>query len=191
MIVALLGSGSRASTFVLVALYFQQILALSPEQAGVAMVPTSLTGFAVSLTVLPRLLGAIGPVRSMIMGLVVLAAGHLWLAYVPTGNGYAVAVLPALLLVATGVALSFTPTTMVMAAALPATHTGLASGLAGTSMQIGGALGTAVFIVIGIGTRGAVHGALDSAGFSAAFAAAALVSLLTAALAATLPRSRA
>ena len=85
--VALLGGASRASTFVLVALYFQQVLAMSPEQAGFAMVPTSLTGFAVSLAVLPRVLGAIGPVRSMVLGLVVLAAGHLWLANAPTGSG--------------------------------------------------------------------------------------------------------
>ena len=149
-VVALLGGAARASTFVLVALYFQQVLAMSPQQAGLAMVPTSLAGFAVSLTVLPRVLDAIGPVRSLVLGLVVLAAGHLWLAYVPAGSGYAVAVLPGLLLVATGVALSFTPTTMVLASAVPGTHTGLASGLAGASMQVGGALGTAVFIVIGI-----------------------------------------
>lgn len=189
-IVALLGGASRASTFVLVALYFQQVLGLSPGQAGVAMVPTSLAGFAVSLTVLPRLLGSIGPMRSLVLGLVVLAAGHLWLAYVPADSGYVIAVLPALLLVATGVALSFTPTTMVLASAVPATHTGLASGLAGASMQIGGALGTAGFIVIGIAAGGPVHGALDGSGFSAAFTAAAIVSLLTAALGATLPRPR-
>jgi EmrB/QacA subfamily drug resistance transporter len=189
-ILALLGGASRASTFVLVALYFQQVLALSPGQAGVAMVPTSLAGFAVSLTVLPRLLGSIGPVRSLVLGLVVLAAGHLWLAYVPVESGYVVAVLPALILVATGVALSFTPTTMVLASAVPATHTGLASGLAGAAMQIGGALGTAGFIVVGIAAGGPVHGALDSSGFSAAFTAAAIVSLLTAALGATLPRPR-
>ena len=46
----------------------------------------------------------------------------------PTGASYPVAVLPGLLLVATGVALSFTPTTMVIASAAPDTHTGLASG---------------------------------------------------------------
>jgi EmrB/QacA subfamily drug resistance transporter len=189
-IVALLGGASRASTFVLVALYFQQVLALSPGQAGAAMVPTSLAGFAVSLTVLPRLLGSIGPVGSLVLGLVVLAAGHLWLAYVPVESGYVIAVLPALLLVATGVALSFTPTTMVLASAVPATHTGLASGLAGAAMQVGGALGTAGFIVIGIAAGGPVHSALDSSGFSAAFTAAAIVSLLTAALGATLPRPR-
>jgi len=188
--VALLGGATRGSTFVLVALYFQQVLAMSPQQAGFAMVPTSLTGFAVSLRVLPRVLSAIGPLRSLVVGLVILAAGHLWLAYAPTDSGYVVAVLPGLLLVATGVALSFTPTTMVLASAVPATHTGLASGLAGASMQVGGALGTAAFIVIGISSGRPVEGALDAAGFSAAFTAAAVVALLTAALGATLARPR-
>ena len=59
-----------------------------PQQAGLAMVPTSLTGFAVSLALLPRILRVLGPRRSLVAGLVVLAAGHLWLAYAPTGSGY-------------------------------------------------------------------------------------------------------
>jgi EmrB/QacA subfamily drug resistance transporter len=188
--VALLGGATRGSTFVLVALYFQQVLALSPVQAGFAMVPTSLTGFAVSLTVLPRVLSTLGAARSLVLGLVVLAAGHLWLAYVPAGSGYVGSVLPGLLLVATGVALSFTPTTMVVASAVPATHTGLASGLAGAAMQVGGALGTAAFIVIGLAASQPLEGALDRSGFSAAFTAAAVVSLLTAACGTTLVRPR-
>jgi len=188
---ALLGGATRASTFVLVALYLQQVLAMSPEQAGFAMVPTSLTGFAVSLFALPRLLGALGPARSLVLGLVVLASGHLWLAYAPLGPGYAVAVLPGLLLVATGVALSFTPTTMVLASAVPASHTGLASGLAAASMQVGAALGTAAFIVVGVAAGGRGEGTLDAAGFSAAFTAAAIVALTTAVLGLGLARSRA
>ena len=188
--VALLGGATRGSTFVLVALYFQQVLALSPVQAGFAMVPTSLTGFAVSLTVLPRVLSTLGAARGLVLGLVVLATGHLWLAYVPAGSGYVGSVLPGLLLVATGVALSFTPTTMVVASAVPATHTGLASGLAGAAMQVGGALGTAAFIVIGLAASQPLEGALDRSGFSAAFTAAAVVSLLTAACGTTLVRPR-
>lgn len=188
--VALLGGASRASTFVLVALYFQQVLAMSPLQAGFAMVPTSLAGFVVSLTVLPRLLSTLGAARSLVLGLVVLAAGHLWLAYVPTGSGYVVSVLPGLLLVATGVALSFTPTTMVLTSAVPGTHTGLASGLAGAAMQVGGALGTAAFVVIGLAAGDPVDRVLDPTGFSAAFTAAAVVSLLTAVCGATLTRPR-
>ncbi|WP_374455554.1 MFS transporter [Nocardioides sp.] len=187
-IVALLGGASRASTFVLVALYFQQVLALSPQRAGLAMVPTSLAGFAVSLTLLPRLLRAIGPARSLVLGLVVLAAGHLWLAHAPAGSAYVVGVLPGLLLVATGVALSFTPTTMVLAGSVPATHTGLASGLSGAAMQVGGALGTAVFVVVGLAASDRPSTVLDASGFSAAFTAAAVVALSTAALGAALVR---
>jgi len=179
---AVLGGAARASTFVLVALYLQQALAMAPQQAGLAMVPTSLTGFVVSLGVLPRMLRTMGPRRSLVIGLVVLAAGHLWLAYAPTGSGYPVAVLPGLLLVATGVALSFMPTTMVIASAVPEAHTGLAAGLAGSASQVGAALGTATFTAVGLafGMRGAAT--LTSTGFVAAFTAAAVVALATAAL---------
>ena len=93
---------------------------------------SAVAGFAVSLLLLPRVLRAFGPQRSLVIGLVVLAAGYLWLEHAPCDTGCLAAVLPGLLLVATGVATgvapSFTPTTMVIASAVPASHTGLASG---------------------------------------------------------------
>ena len=187
---AILGGAARASTFVLVALFLQQALLLDPRHAGLAMVPTSLTGFVVSLTLLPRVLRVLGPRRSLVTGLVVLAAGHLWLAYAPTDTGYVGAVLPGLLLAATGVALSFTPTTMVIAAAVPDAHAGLASGLAGSATQVGSALGTSVFTAVGIAVGGTATGTISSTGFTAAFTAAAVVSLATAALGCTIVRSR-
>jgi EmrB/QacA subfamily drug resistance transporter len=187
---AVLGGAARASTFVLVALYLQQALHMVPERAGVAMVPTALTGFAVSLTLLPRVLRVLGPRRSLVLGLVVLAAGHLWLAYGPADHGYLVAVLPGLLLVATGVALSFTPTTMVIAAAVPPTQTGLAAGVAGSATQVGAALGTAAFTAIGLAVSGSGARVLTPSGFTAAFTAAAVVSLITAALGCTVIRAR-
>ncbi len=179
---AVLGAGARASSFVLVALYFQQALAMAPREAGLAMVPTSVAGFAISMTVLPRLLKAVEPQRLVVVGLVVLAAGHLWLANVSQHGGYALGVLPGLILVAAGVALSFTPTTMVVAASVPEAHAGLASGLAATASQVGGALGTATFIVVGLSVADSGSRVLGPAGFSAAFTAAAAVALGTAAL---------
>jgi hypothetical protein len=154
------------------------------------MVPTSLTGFAFALTLLPRIVRALGPQRSLVTGLVVLAAGHLWLAHAHTTAGYAAAVLPGLLLVAVGVALSFTPTTMVIAGAVPDTHTGLASGLAGSATQVGAALGTATFTAIGVTVSGPVSHTLGGTGFSAAFTAAAVVALATAVLGTTIARTR-
>jgi MFS family permease len=189
---AVLGGAARASSFVLVALYLQQALHMAPRQAGLSMVPTSVTGFVVSLAFLPRVLRVLGPRRTLVAGLVVLAAGHLWLAYGPHGAGYPVAVLPGLLLVAVGVALSFTPTTMVIASSVPETHTGLASGLAGSATQVGAALGTAVFTAIGIAVSGsaASGGTLNTSGFTAAFTAAAVVALATAALGCTVARTK-
>jgi predicted MFS family arabinose efflux permease len=179
---ALLGGAARASTFVLVALFLQQALDMDPQHAGLAMVPTSLTGLLVNLTLLPRLVRRFGEHRTLVAGMVVLAAGHLWLAFAPAGAGYAAGVLPGLLLAATGVALSFTPTTMVLAAAMPQTHAGLASGLAGSATQVGSALGTSTFTAIGIAAGGAALGTLSPLGFTAAFTAAAVTSVATAAL---------
>jgi EmrB/QacA subfamily drug resistance transporter len=187
---AVLGGAARASTFVLLALYLQQALAMAPRQAGLAMVPTSIAGFVVSLAVLPRMLRAVGPRRTLVIGLVVLATGHLWLAHAPRDAGYLVQVLPGLLLVATGVALSFMPTTMVITSAVPAAHAGLGSGLAGSATQVGAALGTATFTAIGLAAGGASAGVLSTSGFSAAFTAAAVVALATAALGCTVARPR-
>jgi EmrB/QacA subfamily drug resistance transporter len=180
---AVLGGAARASTFVLIALFLQQALSMAPQQAGLAMVPTSLTGFVVSLALLPRVLRRLGPQRSLVVGLVILAGGHLWLAHAPHEGGYAVAVLPGLFLVAVGVALSFTPTTMVIASSVPETHAGLASGLAGSATQVGAAVGTATFTAVGLAVAGG-H-ALGQTGFTAAFTAAAGVSLITALLGTT------
>jgi EmrB/QacA subfamily drug resistance transporter len=187
---ATFGGAARASTFVLVALYLQQALAMAPQQAGLAMVPTSVTGFVVSLALLPRLLRRIGPRPALVIGLVILSGGHLWLGHASATAGYFVAVLPGLLLVAVGVAFSFMPTTMVIASAVPQEYAGLASGLASSATQVGAALGTATFTTIGLTIGGSGAGTLQSTGFSAAFTAAALVALATAALGSTIARRR-
>ncbi len=191
VVMALLGGGVRASTFVLAALYLQQAVALAPSRAGLAMAPTSVTVFAVSLAVLPRLIRRYGPERTMVAGLLVLAGGHLWLAHAPVDAPYLEAVLPGLVLVATGVALSFTPTTMVIAAAATSRHAGLASGLAGSATQVGAALGTAGFVSLGVALGGGSAAVLTPAGFSVAFTAAAVVSLVTALVGLGLVRNRA
>ena len=157
------------------------------------MVPTSVTGFVVSLALLPRVLRGTRPAahprrrsrrprrRAPVAGL-----------RTPRRRLPASPSCPGLLLVAVGVALSFTPTTMVIASAVPETHAGLASGLAGSATQVGAALGTAAFTAIGIAVSGsaASGGTLNPSGFTAAFTAAAVVALATAALGCTIARSK-
>ena len=91
-----------------------------------------------------------------------LAAAQLWLARGPSSGVYALDVLPALFLAAAGVAFSFTPTTLVITKSIPAERTGIASGLASASAQLGGALGIATFSTIkAAGSHGLTqHGAI-------------------------------
>ena len=51
---------------------------MAPRQAGFAVVPTSLTKFAFSLALLPRILRNLGPQLTLITDMSVLAAGLLW-----------------------------------------------------------------------------------------------------------------
>lgn len=187
--VNLLGGAARVACFFLVALYLQQGLGYSPVLAGAAMLPTSITGFAVTVILLPRLVTRWGATRTMITGLILVAGSHLWLARGPVAGSYLLDVLPALLLAATGVALSFTPTTLVITSGVPASRSGITSGIASGSAQLGGAIGIAVFSAVHVAAQNATGDATpgidaiaQSQGFSAAFLAAAT----TAAIAATL-----
>ena len=169
--VNLLGGGARVACFVLVALLLQQVLEYSPGMAGLAMLPTSLAGFAVSVLVLPKALNRLGPQRVALVGLLLLVVAHLMLAAVDNGDPYLLRVLPALVVAAAGVAFSFTPTTLVIAEGIAARNSGVSSGLASATAQIGGALGIAVFGALDAARRAAV---LDAGGTSLAAAEAGL-----------------
>ena len=181
IVVNLLGGAARVGVFVLVALLLQQVLEYGPALAGLAMLPTSLFGFAVSVFALPTVLARFGPERVAIFGLALLAAAHLLLSTIDNGDPYLLRVLPALLMAAAGVAFSFTPTTLVIANGMAARNAGVSSGLASSTAQIGGALGIAVFGAIDAANRASAFAAGDSlrvaaeAGLSAAHVAAAVV----------------
>jgi EmrB/QacA subfamily drug resistance transporter len=169
--VNLLGGAARIACFVLVALLLQQVLQYGPGLAGLAMLPTSLAGFAVSLLVLPRALNRLGPQRVVVIGLLLLVVAHLMLATVDNGDSYLLRVLPALLIAAAGVALSFTPTTLVIAEGIAAHNAGVSSGLASATAQIGGAIGIAVFGALDAASRATI---LEAGGSAMAAAEAGL-----------------
>jgi EmrB/QacA subfamily drug resistance transporter len=184
--VNVLGGAARASSFFLVALFLQQVLQFEPQVAGLAMVPTSLAGFAFSVLVLPRALRAWAPERVVLVGLLTLATGHLWLARSPLGATYWIDVLPALFLIAAGVALSFTPSTMVIASGVPAERAGLVSGLSNASSQIGAAIGIALLgalVAAGVASGAGQSAAGLAEGFRLAFGTAAVLAAVAAGLA--------
>lgn len=181
VVVNVLGGAARVACFVLVALLLQQVLEYSPGIAGLAMLPTSVTVFAISTMVLPRVLNRFGPERVAFAGLLLLTAAHLLLATIDNGVPYALRLLPALVLAAAGVAFSFTPTTLVIAEGMAARNAGVSSGLASSTAQIGGALGIAIFGAVDAANRVAILHAGGSplaaaeVGLSAAHLAAAAV----------------
>jgi Major Facilitator Superfamily len=178
VVVNLLGGAGRIASFFLVALYLQEALRYAPATAGLAMLPTSVAGFAVTVLLLPRALGRWGAARTVIIGLLLVGGAHLWLARGPVTGNYVIDVLPGLLLAAAGVALSFTPTTLVITSGLPAERAGIGSGMASASAQLGGALGIAAFSALQ-----AAASTAEGTGYSAAFLGAAGSALLAAVLA--------
>lgn len=183
IVVNMLGGAARIACFVLVALLMQQVLEYDPATAGLAMLPTSLAGFAVSTMLLPRALARLGPEKVTLLGLAMLVVAHTLFASLDVGVPYLWRVLPVLLIAATGVAFSFTPTTLVIADGMTARNAGVSSGLASSTAQIGGAIGIAVFgaidavnraaaLTAGGSAQDAAHAGLSAAHLAAAASAA-------------------
>ena len=186
IVVNVLGGAARVACFVLVALLIQQVLEYAPAAAGLAMLPTSVAGFAVSTLLLPRALARFGAEKVAVLGLILLAVTHLMFASLDHGMPYLARVFPILLLAAVGVAFSFTPTTLVIASGMTSSNAGVGSGLASSTAQIGGALGIAAFGAIDAYRRAAVlaEGGSELAAADAGLSGAHLAAATAAAVAA-------
>ncbi|MCO8272696.1 MFS transporter [Actinoplanes sp. TRM 88003] len=133
----------------------QSRLGFSPVAAGLMMLPISLATIGGSLLA-PRMIPRLGPVRPLLVGLVVVAVGTgafaIAVAYgVPLG-----AFVPATIVFGAGMGLSITGAiTLALSGATPA-EAGAASGLLQTGQQLGGAVGLAAITTISAGAGYAV-----------------------------------
>ncbi|MCW3814786.1 MFS transporter [Micromonospora sp. DR5-3] len=170
----------------LLALHLQLVLGLDPAATGFAFLPAPLVIALVSLGLAGRLMARYGARTVLVSGLALAVVGFLLLARLPVDASYARDVLPAMLVfgVAGGLTLPAV-TTLAMAGAAP-DDAGLASGLANTTQQVGGALGLAALATLAAvrtdasRAAGADQVAALAAGYRSAFAVAA--ALVTAAL---------
>ncbi|MBW9092220.1 MFS transporter [Microbacterium jejuense] len=128
-------------------LHLQNVLGATPFLAGAALLPMTALIVLGMTTVSPRLAARYGTRAMVTWGFVLLAAGLVWLAFAGQG-AYAVAVLPASLVAAAGMALAFVPSLSAAISSAPQEDAGVASGLVNTSYQIGSALGLAVLIAV-------------------------------------------
>jgi EmrB/QacA subfamily drug resistance transporter len=178
----------------MLALYLQRVLGYSAERTGVAFLPVTLTIGAFSLVVAPRAIVRFGARAALLGGVAFLAVGMALLVRISADGGYAVDVLPTLLLFGVGAGLALPSVTTLAMSGPDAADSGLASGLANTTQQIGGALGIAVLTTLATGrTRDLVADGHDAvaaltAGYRFGFGVGAGLLLAALALATVIPR---
>jgi EmrB/QacA subfamily drug resistance transporter len=158
-------------------LYLQQVLGYGAFASGAALLPMTLLLMVFMTAVTARLLARFGARTLIGGGLLVLAAGLVWLSAVEPSGSFLIDVLPASLVAALGMSLAYIPAMMAAMSGAPAEQAGLASGIVNTTYQVGSALGLAALTALatsqGAGRTGDLPALTD--GFSAAFTAAAAI----------------
>lgn len=131
------------SMFLFLGLYLQVILGYTPLRSGFAFLPFT-AGIIVFAGVASQLLPKFGPRALMVPGLIAAGAGMLMISRITPETSYTTHVLPALLIMSSGMALVFIPLTSTSLHGVSNHDTGVASAMLNTSQQIGGSLGTAL-----------------------------------------------
>src|SRR5215831_13089284 len=131
--------------------YVQEILKFSPLRAGVAFVPLTGALFAVS-RLAPWLVARFGPKPLMVAGLLPVVAGMTWLTRIAPGTDYLQGILGPMLLLGTGMGVTFVPLTMASLAGVRPEDSGSASSMVNVTQQVGGALGLAILVTVFGGT---------------------------------------
>jgi predicted MFS family arabinose efflux permease len=167
--------------------YFTQFLqgaeGYSALKAGLSFLPVTMTIFAM-VKVVPKLLGRIGPQRTLVGGLAVALVGLLWLSQVSTTTDYWTGIALPMLLIGTGMGLAFTPLTQAAIAGVDPHDAGAASGLVNVFQQVGSSLGIGLLVTIfaaashGTGAQALTEGVPTTIAVSAGLAALALVVVL-------------
>jgi len=131
------------SMFLFLGIYLQSVLGYTPLKAGFAFMPFT-AGIIVFAGVASQLLPKVGPRPLMVPGLLAAAVGLLLLTQITPETSYVTHVLPALLIMSSGMALVFIPLSSTALHGVGNRDAGVASALINTSQQVGGSLGTAL-----------------------------------------------
>jgi EmrB/QacA subfamily drug resistance transporter len=169
--------GALYVTFFLLPIYLQGTLGYSAAAVGLGMVPSSV--FLVFLSArFGALASRLGPRRFMAAGPLLMGAGVVWLARIPSGStpwqlelgqpetylpsaGYLVDVLPALVVHGLGVAVMVAPLTTALMRSVPARQAGLASAINNAVSRVGPQLaGALIFVVVTMSFYAAVAAAI-------------------------------
>ncbi|NJC06425.1 EmrB/QacA subfamily drug resistance transporter [Sphingomonas kaistensis] len=144
----------------------------SPLQAGLALTPLAII-IAVASPLMGKLAARIGGRLPLTAGPLVVAAGFLLATRIEAESSYALTVLPAVIVLASGMALAVAPLTSTVLGSVDQRHAGTASGLNSAVARTGGLIATAL-----LGAVLAAEGEALIGAFHIALLAAAAISAL-------------
>jgi hypothetical protein len=178
------------------ALYLQRVLHYDAIEVGLAFLPVAIGIAALALGLAAKLIMRFGAKPTLIAGLILVVIGLIVFRGAPANADYVTDLLPAMVSIGVGAGLVFpSVVTLAMSAATPE-DSGLASGLANTTRQVGGVLGIAVLATLATTHSDALrsHGVTATAallgGYRLAFTIAAALVLAAIAVGLLLPRAQ-
>jgi len=172
----LLGLWNGGEMLVL-SLYLQQVLHMSPLAAGLAIAPQGIIGLAAGLLG-ARLAGRLGIQRVLIVTGLAATAGFLVLTQLPAGGGYQ-PLLAAVMLVGFGTAGMAFGSMVTASAGIADSDQGLVGGVINTSRQLGAALGAALLPAVADAVDRTGHSSLAAGDRAAMLAGAVAAGLAT------------
>jgi EmrB/QacA subfamily drug resistance transporter len=188
-VTGILWSAAMFACFFLSALYLQLVLGYDPLHVGLAFLPGNAIMALFSLGLSARIVLRFGVKRPLALGLLCVAAALLLLARAPVDAGFAVDVLPAMVLIGLGAGIAFNPMLLAAMSDVEPQDAGLASGIVNTAFMMGGALGLAVLASVASSRTASLRAdgepvaAALTGGYHLAFAVGALFALAAAVIA--------
>jgi EmrB/QacA subfamily drug resistance transporter len=131
------------SLFLLLVQYLQAVLGYSALRAASGLLPMAIMMMPLS-TVAPSIAERFGFRRTLVTGMLTMAAGLVTFAALADADGGYLTVLPGTLILGLGVGLAMSPSTAAITSSLPEEKQGVASSLNDTVREMGGAVGIAL-----------------------------------------------
>jgi EmrB/QacA subfamily drug resistance transporter len=143
-VIAFAGFGSM---FFFITLYMQDVLGLSATRAGAAYVPAGVS-VVIAATLSSKLFARVGTRPLIVAGALVAAAGVFWLSRIPVHGSYPTNLLPGMIVMGLGLGAVLVGVQTAGNAAVPPSQAGLAAALVNSALQLGVALGLAIFSAV-------------------------------------------
>ncbi len=181
--------------FFMGSLYLKQVLGYSAVALGLAFFPVAAIMGVLSVQFSEHLVMRFGARMVLLPGLTLILGALVWLAQAPVDGGYWTHVFGPVVLFGTGAGLAFPALMNLAMSGVDQRQAGLASGLANTTMQVGGALGLAVLATLAASrtdhllAEGSAPKEALTSGFQLAFWIGAALVVVALAVAATVLRS--